>query len=54
MGDIEVGERFTKAMTDLGCRCRLDDFGTGYGSFTYLKRLSVQHLKIDIEFVREF
>jgi PAS domain S-box-containing protein len=53
MGDIEVGVRFTKALTDLGCRVSLDDFGTGFASFTYLKRLSVQHLKIDVEFVRE-
>ena len=53
MGDIEVGVRFTKALTDLGCRVSLDDFGTGFGSFNYLKRLSVQHLKIDVEFVRE-
>jgi EAL domain-containing protein (putative c-di-GMP-specific phosphodiesterase class I) len=53
MGDIEVGVRFTKALTDLGCRVSLDDFGTGFASFTYLKRLSVQYLKIDIEFVRE-
>src|SRR5665213_898165 len=53
MGDIEMGVRFTKALTDLGCHVSLDDFGTGFGSFTYLKRLSVQQLKIDVEFVRE-
>jgi PAS domain S-box-containing protein len=53
MGDIEVGVQFTKALTDLGCGVSLDDFGTGFGSFNYLKRLFVQHLKIDIEFVRD-
>jgi PAS domain S-box-containing protein len=53
MGDIEAGVQFTKALTDLGCGVSLDDFGTGFGSFTYLKRLFVQHLKIDVEFVRD-
>jgi PAS domain S-box-containing protein len=53
MGDIEAGVQFTKALTELGCGVSLDDFGTGFGSFTYLKRLFVQHLKIDVEFVRE-
>jgi PAS domain S-box-containing protein len=53
MRDVEAGERFTKAVADLGCGVALDDFGTGYGSFTYLKRLSIRYLKIDIDFVRE-
>jgi PAS domain S-box-containing protein len=53
MRDVEAGEQFTKALADLGCGVALDDFGTGYGSFTYLKRLSIRYLKIDIDFVRE-
>ncbi|MDA0181610.1 EAL domain-containing protein [Solirubrobacter phytolaccae] len=44
---------FVERVKRLGCRVALDDFGTGYGGFTYLKRLPVDYLKIDIDFVRD-
>ncbi|MEA2449536.1 MAG: hypothetical protein QOG63_1468 [Thermoleophilaceae bacterium] len=52
MLDVKAGEAFTHYLVDLGCQIALDDFGTGFGSFTYLKTLPVDYLKIDIEFVR--
>ncbi len=48
-----AAHRFVEGLHELGCRVALDDFGTGYGGFTYLKRLPVDIVKIDIEFVRD-
>jgi PAS domain S-box-containing protein len=53
MSDPAVGEAFAARLRELGCGLALDDFGTGSGSFAYLQELSVQALKIDIDFVRD-
>src|SRR3954447_12565321 len=49
--DLDAAHSLVEALRGLGCSVALDDFGTGYGSFTYLARLRVHTLKIDMSFI---
>jgi EAL domain-containing protein (putative c-di-GMP-specific phosphodiesterase class I) len=53
MTNMDGARAFAEELTRLGCGVALDDFGTGFGSFTYLKHLRTDYLKIDTEFVGE-
>lgn len=50
--DLDNTRRFIDGVRTYGAKIALDDFGAGYTSFSYLKELPADALKIDGAFVR--
>jgi len=50
--NVDDACRFLTSLSQLGCGIALDDFGTGFGSLHYLKKLPVDFLKIDGQFIQ--
>ena len=52
MNDVNQTLRVTRTLQELGCKVALDDFGAGATSFTQLRDLNIDIVKIDKSFVR--
>ena len=50
--DYDSALQLIAALRKLGCQVALDDFGTGMSSFSYIKSLAVDFVKIDGSFVK--
>jgi FOG: EAL domain len=51
--DVEYATGLLRELGRVGIRLALDDFGTGYSSLAFLRRFSMDKIKIDKAFIHE-
>jgi diguanylate cyclase (GGDEF)-like protein/PAS domain S-box-containing protein len=53
VANLEQARRFVGVLHGMGCKFTIDDFGSGVGSFSSLKALPLDYLKLDGSFIRD-
>jgi len=51
--DLAIAQDWIRKLKQLGCLFAIDDFGVGFSSFSYLRALSADYVKIDRSFVMD-
>ena len=52
MEDLDASIKVLREIRDMNIKIALDDFGTGYSSLTYIKKLPIDIVKLDKDFIR--
>jgi diguanylate cyclase (GGDEF)-like protein len=52
VSNVENAARFMRKLKETGCQFSLDDFGKGTSSYSYLRSLPIDYVKIDGAFVK--
>jgi diguanylate cyclase (GGDEF)-like protein/PAS domain S-box-containing protein len=53
LSNLSATQHMVEQLSEMGCAFSIDDFGTGFSTFSYLKNLPAETVKIDGSFVKE-
>ncbi|WDE01166.1 EAL domain-containing protein [Thalassomonas actiniarum] len=53
LSNLTGTQRMVNRLNELGCGFSIDDFGTGFSTFSYLKQIPAESVKIDGSFVKD-